>query len=409
MRINVEKSYHCEFSTKLSAVRFFCVMDLLLLAAAPAVASSVKLPAGIDFMPTVTADFLYDDNVTNASGDQVESWIVIGASEFLFEAKDKVDTYTFKYGIEKGVYLNSNEDNYVDHDISLGGDWELNSRQRISLDGSYHHGHEERGSGFSRGFGERLLEPDKFSESDVATTFAYGSEETRISMDALLGINYLDYSGIVKSDRNRSSKYGIVTMFASVSGKTDLVAEIGHWRIAYDERRLPDETLDSNETDYLVGVDWKGAKSEASLRMGSRTKRFDSPGRENYTGARWSVTLRWKPLSYSTLELQSERKTEEVQRAGDFVDVTNNAVSWGHQWSGRLSSDLAYGLEKSDYRGADINRDQESQRVVDLTIRYQLRRWLVMRGGHTRKINGASDELFSYQRNISYLGLSVSI
>lgn len=409
MRTEGDAILRDKISIKLSAKRLACAINVLLIGTASAMASPIRLPSGIDFTPTVSADFLYDDNITSASAGEIESWIVIGASEFLFEANDKADTYTFKYGVEKGAYLDSSKDNYVDHDVNLGGDWELNSRQSLLIEGSYRLGHDERGSGFSRGFGKGLIEPDKFSESGLSTTFTYGSEETRISMDASLGVNNLNYSGLAKADRNRSNKYGGVALFVRLTGKTDVVAEVGHWRIGYDNQRVAQPTLDSRETDYLVGVDWKGSKSEANLRVGLRTKQFEDPGRENYSGSRWSATIKWRPVSYSTLELSSERKTEEVQRAGDFVDVLSNAVAWHHDWSDRVSSEIGYGLEKSGYRGAGTSKDEEKYRLLNLSIDYQLRRWLTMRGGHTRIVNGAYEDILRYQRNITYLGLSVSL
>lgn len=383
----------------------------LLIAAAPQVtlADGVKIGAGIDFIPNINADVLYDDNVTNSSSAEINSLVVIGGGDFLLEAQKNTNKYKFQYVIEKGVYLDSEEDNYIDHELTLGGLWELNSSKSISLDGSYQRGHEERGTGFSRGEGRLLLEPDLYAEYGVSTTVVLGSEKSRLSLETLLGVDRLDYSEELNDNRNRTNKNGRVSLFFKAAGKTSLVAEVGHWRITYDEPRLGEETLDSNETDYLVGVDWESAKSELSARIGRRTKSFDSDGRGSFSGTRWSGTLRWMPLTYSTLEITTERKTEEMRGDGDYVDITSNSASWDHSWSERLSSELTYSLEKIDYQGADPRLGRDTYKGIGAALRYQMKRWIMLRAGYDKRINGSTDDIFSYTRNITYLGITLTL
>ncbi|SHF23147.1 Putative beta-barrel porin 2 [Microbulbifer donghaiensis] len=374
-----------------------------------ALAEGVKLTPGIDFVPSVNIDVLYDDNVTNSSNREIDSLVLVGGADFLLEGQNNSDKYKLQYTVEKAEYLDSVEDNYTDHDVILGAEWELNSRKSISIDGNYSLGHDERGERFSRGVGELLAEPDKFSEYGISTTVVLGAEQSRLSFETLLGIGKLDYSGILKKDRNRINQHGKVGVFFKAAGKTSLVAELGHWRIKYDERRLGEETLDSSETDYLVGVDWESAKSEISARLGTRTKSFDSTSRGDFSGMRWSGTFRWKPLTYSTLEFTTERKTEEMQGDGDYVDITMNSASWDHGWSERFSSELTYSFEKIDYEGADPGLGRDTYKGVGAALRYEMKRWIILRAGYDKTVNGSTDDIFAYTRNIMYLGFTVTL
>ncbi|WP_323846383.1 outer membrane beta-barrel protein [Microbulbifer magnicolonia] len=372
--------------------------------------AAIHLPAGIDFSPSALVEFRHDDNITNASIERVQSWVVTSRANMLFEAKHDADSYRLEYAVEKGAYLDSKIDNYLDHDLLGGAKWELSDTVRLAVDGRHQSAHEGRGSNFSQGIGAELEEPDTFLLSDVSVSLSYGPDTSPVRLDTSLGADRLDYYGGIRTqDRDRRSAFGALTLRFKTGAKTELVGEVSHRSFKYEFLAPGQQTLDSTESDYLVGLNWEGAKTVVRIRGGVRSKQFDSDQRADFSGARWDGSIAWKPRTYSTIEVASDRRTEEVQGEGDYIDIVSHSLSWNHEWSDLISSEILHSLDQAEYSGElGIPRDEDYQRST-VSLSYRMRYWLALSIGYERQQQDAVDARLNYDRNISYIGFKLSI
>ena len=115
-----------------------------------------RIQAGqFDLIPSFSSSMSYVDNVANARDNQskIYSWRAILSPEIIAAAEVDGNPVQVGYRLEKGVYFSSENDDYIDHFIEASGDFELNSRHRVSALAQYEDGHEDRGTGFSIGSG----------------------------------------------------------------------------------------------------------------------------------------------------------------------------------------------------------------------------------------------------------------
>src|SRR5258706_10067848 len=106
--------------------------------------------------------------------------------------------------------------------------------------------------------------------------------------------------------------------------RTELLAQVGHRNIDYS---LSTSTQSSTEDRFLVGVKWEAtAATTGTAKFGQMTKKFDSAGRQDFSGSSWDVGVRWSPLSYSVFDISSAKQTAESTGVGDAVVGKSYAV-----------------------------------------------------------------------------------
>lgn len=381
------------------------------LGAAHASAAPIPLPWGISLTPSLDNRVRYDDNVGNTGGDSEESWANVVSPTFLFEVDNGIDFYSASYTAESGSYFSSARDDYTDHQLQLSASVELTSGTSISIDGRWDAGHDERGTGFSQGDGNRFGEPDKYFHRRMTVGFEYRPEGNPFVFDMSLGAEARIYERrLAIAGRDRSGQLGSVSAGYRMGSRTTLVTQIDYNDIDFatplGAAPVSGLNIDNQQTDYLVGVDWTGAKTDLSLRLGERHKDYGDDGRANFIGPTWRFNLSWSPLSYSTLSVSSQRRTNEPRGFADFIDVKNHNVGWDHDWSGRLSTGVSFTTSESDYYGTQQLDEGESSA---LTLNYLARPWLTFRTGLNHLEQRSTVERMNFQRNISFVGVTVSL
>ncbi|QKX16579.1 outer membrane beta-barrel protein [Microbulbifer sp. YPW1] len=373
-------------------------------------ATPIALPGGIDLKPSLDSALNYDDNVTNSSTDQIESWLSTLTPTLLFEASNGVDFYTFEYSLEGGHYFSSESDNYTDHSLSGSAKWEITNNFDIELDVSWLKDHLERGIGFTQGIGNLADGPDKFTEGQVKTTFSYGSASNPLIFDFSLGADNTTYDRILPlPGRDQKSQFAGISTGIQVGSRTAVVAEIDYSEIDFDftvnGAPASSRGLDNEQIDYLGGIDWSSAKTDLSIRVGERHKRFINNSRENFVGPRWILSVSWSPLTYSAISLTSQRRTDEPRGFGDFIDTTAHSVSWRHNWTTRLGTTLAHARQKSDYFGIE---QVDSSHTSTASLSYNFRPWMSFQVGASHFNQTSTLDRLNFERNISFIRATVS-
>ncbi len=380
-------------------------------------AAGIKLGDTAKFYPSLNVDNQYDDNVTNASQDEIDSWVAVINPNFLLMAEDGLNVYKLNYAITKGEYADSSEDNYTDHVVNGSAEWDFSFRHRLGLFGTYQDTHEARGSGFSEGSGATLDEPDTFTDADVFAKYGFGALSAQGRIDLVMGAKdrNFDRRTVIESGspvdatatRDRETSYGSATFFYNTGGKTEVLVEVAQRDITYDFTTAGTAQLDSNETDYLVGVTWEGsARTTGTAKIGSRRKDFDDPSRKDFTGPRWEVGVRWEPRTYSAFDVNTSRRSEETNGAGNFIDVASYELAWHHKWMERLATTVSYNFADNDYEGVD-RRDES--RAASVIVNYQMRRSL----SFNAKLNYSEQDSdlpgLDYERSIVSIGVQAAL
>jgi len=370
----------------------------------------IKLGGGVNFTPSVNLDVLYDDNVTSAETDEIESWVTVFTPGFLLSAENDKSAYTLGYSLTRGEYHDSEEDNYTDHEVTADAAWALTARHKLAVSGTYLDGHESRGTGFSQGGGAAITAPDEFQDTDIQVRYGFGAESAKGHLDVELGTRERDFEGDARTEaRDRSTDYAGVTFRYNVGARTEVLAQVNHRDISYDVTPLGDASLNSTETDYLVGVTWEGtAKTTGSVKVGSSEKKFDDNSRSDFTGPRWEVGVRWAPRSYSSFDFTTSSRSDETNGTGDFIDVASYSVAWNHEWADRLSSTLSYEYAEDDYEGDSDSRKEETN-TTGLRVDYQMRRWLNLNAGVTYTDKDSTEAGSDYDRAVFAVGIQATL
>jgi polysaccharide biosynthesis protein VpsM len=171
----------------------------------------------------------------------------------------------------------------------------------------------------------------------------------------------------------------------------------------------PASTLDSTDTYMLVGVRWEAtAATTGRFAFGRERKKFDSvgtaAGRQDFSGVSWEGGVNWKPLTYSSVDYNTYRRTYDSTGLGDYtVDQTHQLV-WTHAWSSRVTSSLTGLYTDSQFTNAPVataggaSREDKSK-SVGLRVTYNMRRWLNIGADYTYSTRDSNDFNFNYNRN----------
>ena len=125
---------------------------------------------------------------------------------------------------------------------------------------------------------------------------------------------------------------------------------------------------------------WQGtAKTTGTASIGYRDRTLDD-GSSDSNGSTWAVGILWSPLSYSSINLTTNKNAEESIGVGNFRIVTSSSISWDHEWSSRLSSGLSVQFNDTDFDGTDITDETTS---FQASLNYQLKDWMSLRFSYT--------------------------
>ncbi|SDJ66588.1 outer membrane beta-barrel protein [Microbulbifer yueqingensis] len=369
--------------------------------------ASMDLGNGVQFTPTVNLDFVHDDNVALSDEDPIESWATILTPSFLLSAENDKSAYALGYTLSTGKYQDSAEDDFTDHFLDAGAEWQFNARNQLELSGSLADTHEKRGTGYSQGYGELLDEPLRYKEADINGLYTHGTDTAKGNLELQLGKRSRNYDESELDFADRDTTYAVGRLLTRVGSRSSFVLEARQREIAYDAPMIIGSSLDSSETDLLAGMEWRGsAMVTGSAKVGVRRKKFDEAGRDDYSTPAWEVGLRWNPLSYTVFEFGTERRFEEPRGTGDFAVVEEHSIAWGHSWADRFSTEVAYFAADTDYEG--IDRD-ETRTGATLGFNYEMRRWLTVEAELTTFDRESNIDGLEADRTLTTLGFRASL
>ena len=362
--------------------------------------------------PEVEVTHKSNDNIYSQSAMKVSSNIKVVAPKVKFEAKTGPNTFDVTYRLERGLYNSVSSANYTDQGLSGNAAWILSGRSDLKMMAEYLLGHDDQGA--VPGVNQHD-KPDLWHQSSLSGTTAYGAEgaQGRVEFDA--GLTNKRYENFLrkadgmpdnlKRDRD-DAKLG-ATLYWRVMPKTRMLFQVAQTQYNYRQNTVASWTsLNSTDRKYLVGVTWDAAaKTTGVFKVGTEKKDFSDGTLTDFSGTSWDGSVKWSPLTYSSVELTTGRSVGESSIGNASLD-TRLGLSWSHSWNSRLTSVASLSNTDTDYQGYP---QTDKTKVYGLKLNYQPTRTIKLGAGYDRTDKTSSTPTSEYQRGIFNVFLNAAL
>ena len=371
--------------------------------------SAAGAPAGIRVGPLVAhpgADLVigHDDNLFLSDANKRSSRFRVFSPYLRIEGVPTPHKFDVLLRYDYGRYSRSPDDNYDDYALLGNADLVFTGRAGLKLRAEHRRGHDPRGS-TDRPFG---AEPDIYKHTGADGVFGYGAAgaQGRIELDAGYFERRYQNNRTFTEASDYETRSGGGTFLWRVQPKTQLLVQAQRRDFDY---RLAASTLDSTEDRLYFGARWEAtAKTDGTLKIGRLKKDFRDPARTDISTGSWDVGVRWSPLTYSVFDLVTSKQTTESTGFGDTIITKNYSLTWSHDWSSRVRTQLLGSLRNDDFRGAGVSREDDT-RTVGARITYQFRRWLRFGAEYLRADRDSNAAPFDYERNLILLTVGATL
>lgn len=354
----------------------------------------ISLADGISFYPGLKLGYGRDDNLFLNSANKRSSDLLTLEGSGTILARQQNRQYSLGVEAKVGNYQDSSADNYKDLTAFAAADLTFSSRSGLRLGANYMRGHDPRGS-TDRAVADR---PDQYNDGSVDALYAFGGNDARGRFELAASTANKRYrnnrASTVAADRDTDRYRG--TFFVRVAPKTSLLVEAQQAKFDY---LLSTSTLDSKETRYFVGVTWEAtAATSGTFKVGHQKKDFDFSTRGDSKGSTWELGVEWKPMTYSKVDLFSNKSFGESSGLGDLIVSKKTGVQWTHSWSSRVSSTAGYTFIQDDFIGGGANRKDETD-AYSFKLSYKLGRSIELGADFSRTERDSNQSAFNYRRN----------
>lgn len=360
--------------------------------------------AGLNIIPTIGLSIGYDDNITRANIEEIDSFFYMISPAIRVELPSDRSILALTAAVDVLRYTDSEIDDSDNWYVRGDWAWDPSTRQDFNLFAQYGEGTDPRGTGQRQG-DEGLLpiDPDDWNRWDYGGLWRYGAIGARGKLEIMAGGSDLEYTNNRERTYllDRDWQYVGGTFYWRVAPKTSALAEVIYTDIDYDVA-----DTDSTETSWLLGMTWEAsARTSGTIRYGNEKKKFDNPELEGYNGPTWLASASWQPRTYSMFTLTTTRRTQEPDGDGDYVLRQDISLAWLHDWAPRFGTAVDVGYGEDDYRPT-TRKDHIWYWSVG--ARYTLNPHFRF-GGSVQGFNRDSDiEQYNYKRHIYMLTLEAS-
>ncbi len=366
----------------------------------------VRVSEGLALTPTLKLGLGYDDNFRAVESGRDASWVSSIAPTLALGTDTGKVKLELRYTANHELYHSSRKDDNTDHLLGLTADLQFDVRNRLRLAANYRKMEETASA-------DQKVENDKYNSAGFNAGYTYGADNA--SGQIRLGLNHdrLRYdNGLdpisakrLNADKERDSTAVTGAFLYRVTAKTRALAEA---RLT-DHDYVSNTALDSRNTALLFGAEWDAtAFTSGSARFGRERKDFDRAGKRDTSTGMWEVGITWAPLTYSSFSLNTRRGFDEGSDNADSIKTQSWTLSWKHDWSERLSSNLSYTNSNQDY-DRPSNPREDTLDSVGIGLTYKMRRWLDVGVGYKHTENDSTQAGKSYKRNVVGVTVNASL
>ncbi|HDZ57869.1 MAG TPA: DUF560 domain-containing protein [Pseudomonas xinjiangensis] len=372
---------------------------------------------GFQFTPTLQLSHGYDDNYRGLPDSQFSSQITTLEPSFLLAAETRNSAYELEYSVESEYFHSDDDASNTDHSLTLKSALIATDRHRFRWNVGYHR-IEDTVNNFDRGDDELIdIERDdfrnnKYSSAVAGVGYTFGARTAMNQLD--FGANYeqrrYHNSDDINEDQERDSAGVTGTWFHRLGARTRTIAELRHTQHDYVDDMFE---RDGTNSAALVGATWEAtAKTRGSLRVGAERKNFDSNERTDYTSPMWEAEIAYLPRTYSIFKLNARRAFDEGEDAAATVERMTTVLSWEHEWTSRISTELEYLFSDRDYKDREelpLGDREDELTAYGIGVNYALDRWVDLTLGYRRSENDSTLRNNTYDRNVYLLSVNLSL
>ena len=346
-----------------------------------------------DLYPSVVVKSSHNDNIASTETNEIESWITRINPNLVLQGERENTRFELSYSLEKGIYDSSSDDNYLDHTVNGLVNIIGNSRNRVDLRAGFNKGHDARGQE-TGGLQSGQSQPLEYDLTTLEAIYTYGGREAKGRIELKANFADKDYSNFkaITDSKNYSQTGAGGTFYYRVTGKTSALFEVNHSDIDYDA-----SNKNSTTTKFLTGLTWDAtAKTTGKIKVGWSDKDFDDSSLKDADGVTWDGLVTWNPRSYSTVSVNFGQEFAESTSNDAFIDTNNYGVNWGHFWSDKLKSTVAFNSVVEDF--SNTSRKDTSD-TFTLGFNHDTKRWLNLGVGYTFTDKNSDLANSSYKSN----------
>ena len=321
------------------------------------------------------------------------------------EAKQGVNIYELSYRGDYGRYNSQKTDDFENHDFGAKADLTFDARNKLKLGARYEDKVDPRGTLNLAA----TPTPNEYRKPSYTALYTYGAEDAQGKLELNGGYfdkRYLNNRNLGTAALDYDSlDYG-GTFLWRVMPKT--YATFNLKQEVYDYKQSTN-TLDSTNTYALAGVRWEAtAATSGKLELGNWSKKFDEPGlqagRKDRSRMGWDVGVNWKPLKYSTFDLNTRSMPVESTGLGDYTINEGMQVSWTHVWTSQITSKLGGSYTTDRFSAAPVAAAggadrKDTNKSANANLTYSMKRWLKLGVDYVYDNRDSNDNNFDYTRN----------
>ncbi len=304
-----------------------------------------------DFYPSIEVRIEKHDNVRSRPDFEEDDLLIVAQPSLGY--RTNIGRHQF-YAAYNGTFTFHDEVDQEDsesHTLNAKLGLDLTRRWDLELFGAAGESFERRGVSGGRPF-------DNFNNNGIDSGpesvdfVSYGADlifGRKIGViQAVLGYDY--YSTSFSSDdlrqdinfangRDRSTESIHFDLNWQFSDRTSVFGRAQKTDVDYDRSDSP---LDSDQTDYLVGLRWKPINSlSGTAGIGFSEKEFDEPGRDRFDRSIYYANLGYSITPFSTISFNASRTLEEP---GDEFSSYYESEFFGVSWDHALTERATFGL-----------------------------------------------------------------
>ena len=312
-----------------------------------------------DFYPAIEVVVTQSDNIRRRSDVEEDDLRVLVSPSFAY--RTNIGRHQFFVGYNGSFSFHDEFDSEdVDSNVlSARVGLDFNRSWDLDVFASLGNSFEERGISGSRPF-DPIVDvgldqgPDEVDFSSYGADLVYGRKLNKFK--AVLGFEKLvtsftnngqgddnDFGG---RDRDVDSIH--LDLDYSVWANTSVFARIQHFDTDFD-RQL--NSIDSEQTDFLIGARWAPSQSFSGVLGVGRTDRtLDDELREDFDGSIYYANLRYAFSPISVLQFAASRAVEETgDDIASFYVSELFALAWDYDISELLSFNAFFKVVDDDY------------------------------------------------------------
>lgn len=363
----------------------------------------LKFENGLHLYPTLSTTFGYNDNLMADRTNSLQSNFVGIAPQVVGEFRSKGDRYTVLGSLNTRRYSDSSADNTDESQLVLAGDHYFDARARGGWALGRISGTDTRGSNNR----PVTAEAARWHSNNIDGRFIYGAPEAagRVEFDIGNKDKVYDNERATTSVADVSTGSYAGRLFYRLGTKTLAVAEFRNAKANYSSALAAGES--NTERYYYLGLTWEAtAATTGIVKVGQLSKDFDVAGKPGFSGTSWDATIQWTPLTYSTVDLISSRKTADSTGFGLYNLVTSTNLTWNHKWNQRLGSRVSLGVMNTEFGGTTR---ADSALNYGFGVDYEIFRWLKAGVDFSATDNSSSAAANEYKRNTTMLKLDATL